>query len=264
MNIFYRFAFRALTMNILKFFLVVILFCSCSSKKNIIYLQDIHNNLNSSYNYVDYKLKSGDILKINVASENVDANNLFNIHSSVMSTNKESVLYDGFLIDSKGYIHFPIVGPIMAAGLSVEDLRFKLRELILGKELLINPFVDVKHINAHFTVLGEVNNPGKHEFLKNDLNFIEAIGIAGDLTINGLRNNITLIRNNDGINNSYQIDMTKIDFLSSEYFQIFSGDIIIVNPNRTRVKNAGIIGNSGTLLSLLSFILSSVIVISNR
>ena len=96
------------------------------------------------------------------------------------------------------------------------------------------------------------------------MDILQAIGIAGDLTINGKRDDIKVLRrmpdNNIKVSS---IDITNSNFIRSESFQIFSGDVIVINPNNSRVKNAGIIGNSGTLLSLLSFILSSIIVISN-
>ena len=86
--------------------------------------------------------------------------------------------------------------------------------------------------------------------------------MAGDLTINGERKDIKLIREVDGIKAIYNVDLTSKDLLSSESYQIMPGDIIVVNQIQVGSKNAGIIGNSGTLLSLLSFILSSIIVIS--
>ena len=118
-------------------------------------------------------------------------------------------------------------------------------------------------INSYFTILGEVNRPGRYDFIKNNMDIIQAIAMAGDLTINGQRKNIKIIRNYGDKKSVSTIDLTKSDFFTSTNFQIFSGDIIIVDPNSTRVKNAGIIGNSGTLLSLLSFLLSSFIVMNN-
>ena len=128
----------------------------------------------------------------------------------------------------------------------------------------MNPKIDIKLVNSYFTILGEVKNPGRYDFLQNNLNIIEAVGLAGDLTINGKRNDIRLIRDYHGEKKVFTVDFTNTEFISSDNFQVFSGDIIIINPNTTRVKNAGIIGNSGTLLSLLSFILTSIIVISNN
>ena len=144
------------------------------------------------------------------------------------------------------------------------EIRELVSKTIVNKGILSNPVVDVKLLNAHFTVLGEVSRPGKYDFLENNLNILEAIGIAGDLNINGNRKKIKVIRDTRGKKDIYFIDLTSDNILSNKNFQIFSGDIIIVDPNYNKIKSAGIIGNSGTLLSLLSFILSSVIVISNR
>ena len=104
--------------------------------------------------------------------------------------------------------------------------------------------------------------PGRYEYLENNLSVLEAIGLAGDLTINGKRNDIRLIRVQENKKILMTIDITKSDFLSDENaFQIQSGDILIVNPNNSRVKNAGIISNTGNFISLLSFILSTVLLI---
>ena len=89
------------------------------------------------------------------------------------------------------------------------------------------------------------------------------MGIAGDLTINGKRNDIKIISKRDSEININSIDITSSKLLESKNFQIFPGDVIIVNANSARVKNAGIIGNFGNLLSVLSFLLSTVILISN-
>ena len=86
--------------------------------------------------------------------------------------------------------------------------------------------------------------------------------MAGDLTINGKRDDIKIIRNVDGYNEVITLNLTNSNFIKDSY-QVISGDIMIINPNSNRVKNAGIIGNSGTLLSLLSFLLSSIIIINN-
>ena len=95
------------------------------------------------------------------------------------------------------------------------------------------------------------------------MDILQAIGMAGGLTINGERKNIRIIRNIGDKRELFLVDLTSSNFFNSESFQIFSGDVIIINPNNSRIKNAGIIGNSGTLVSLLSFLLSSIILITN-
>lgn len=235
---------------------------SCTTKKNILYVQDLEVSETYLKDYSEYTIKVDDILKIDVKSLTPEASNIFN-SSKIEMNNKESVLYYGYQVNSEGYINFPTLGKINVLDKTINEIRTNIYNTIKDNEFLIDPHVDVKLINAHFTILGEINKPGRYEFLKNNMNILEAIGMAGDLTINGQRENLKLIRDNNGKKLVHIINLTKSDFLRGENFQIFSGDIIIVNPNTTRVKNAGIIGNSGTLLSLLSFILSSIIVINN-
>ena len=96
------------------------------------------------------------------------------------------------------------------------------------------------------------------------MDLFQALGIAGDMTINGKRTDIKILRNIDAKYIVKSIDITSTDFLIANNYQIFPGDIIIVNPNKARIKNAGIIGNSGNLLSVLSFLLTSVILITSN
>ena len=158
---------------------------------------------------------------------------------------------------------FPSIGKVRVENLSLSQIQTLISETIVKLGILNDPIVDVKLLNANFTVLGEVLRPGKYDFLENNLNLLEALGYAGDLTINGDRKNIKLIKDIRGEKEVFNIDLTNEKILSDNNFQIFSGDIIIINPNYNKIKSAGIIGNSGTLLSLLSFVLSSIIVISN-
>ena len=179
------------------------------------------------------------------------------------SQNRESLLFEGYQINSKGEINFPVLGKIKVVDLTVYEVRNLIYNMIKEREILVEPSVEVKHINAHFIALGEFNNPGKHSFLQNNLNLLEAISIAGDLTIYGKRNDIKIVRFKNGEELVKSVDLTSKSFLNDN-FQIISGDVILVNQNQTRIKNAGIIGNSGTLLSLLSFLLSSIILLSNQ
>ncbi|OUU29288.1 MAG: hypothetical protein CBB97_02680 [Candidatus Endolissoclinum sp. TMED37] len=246
--------------------IMIIFLSSCSSKKQIVYMQDIDSKISYKSNYKVYKVKVDDILKIDVNSDNPETALAFNplALSNNISSTKESLIFNGYIVNSDGNIYFPSIGEINVIGKTINQIRNSIYKLITENDYLINPTVDVKLLNSYFTILGEVNNPGRYEYVKNNINILEAIGIAGDLTINGKRVDIKVLRDDGNKKSISSIDLTKSSFLENDNFQIFSGDIIIVNPNSTRIKNAGIIGNSGTLLSLLSFILSSIIVISNR
>lgn len=246
--------------------LIVLMLTSCSSSKDIFYMQDLEKLDKFSYDYSDYLLKPDDILKIDVKSEEPLLAKIFNPTTidKQVSTTKETLIYEGYIIDRSGYIVFPQMGKIKVSNLTINQVREIIYDYITKNKILTNPFIDVKLLNARFTIIGEVNRPGRYDFINNNLNLLEAIGIAGDLTINGKRNDISVIRNNGSENKIYKINLTNSDFLKSDVFQINSGDIIIVNPNTSRVKNAGIIGNSGTLLSLLSFLLSTIIVTTSN
>ena len=238
---------------------------SCSTKKDILYIQDLTSKKNIEVNYVDYLLKPDDILKIDINSENQESLLAFNSipTTAEMNVSKTALLYNGYIINNEGNIFFPSIGKLYVAGKTIDEVRAEIYDFLTKGGFLTNPTIDIKLINAFFTILGEVNSPGKYDFNQNNLNIFEAIGMAGDLTINGRRDNVKLIREIGDRRNVFSYDLTSSNILESENFQIFSGDLIIVSPNSSRIKNAGIIGNSGTLISLLSFILSSIIIISN-
>ncbi len=248
------------------YIILIALVFSCSSKKNIIYLQDFEGITEKNYNFQDYKISVDDVLKIDLYSElfNNDLTTSLNPKSSTQAVinNIDILIANGFQVDSEGYIHYPEIGKLYVKGKSVNEIRDEIQNRLISDGLLLKPNVDVKHINAYFTILGEVNAPGKHRFLQNNLNIFEAIGMAGDLNINGQRKDIVIIRNNNGQIKTKTIDLTSSSIITSDFFQIFPKDIIIINPNYSQVKQAGIIGNAGNLLSLLSFILSSIIVMN--
>ncbi len=170
-------------------------------------------------------------------------------------------MFSEYKVDQSGYINYPNLGKIYVAGQTLTEFEKTLSQMLSEKGVLIKSSIDLKVLNMSFTILGEVNSPGKYFYDDENLNIMEAIGMAGDLTINGKRDGIKLIRDIQGNKTVYEMDLTKANILKNTVFQISSGDVIIVDPNSARIKNAGIIGNSGTLLSLLSFLLSSIIVI---
>jgi len=254
----------------MKYYILFLLSCtfifSCSSKKNILYLQSDKDFIESEFTYENYKIKTDDILKIEVGTQTIETSLTFNSEGKIENNNgnKDSELLDGYQVDNDGFINFPVLGKVFVFGKTKEEVRDDIYEKIIDAEFLTDPHIDVKIINMYFTVVGEVKNPGRYDFLNNNFNIFDAIGMAGDLTINGVRENIKIIRHVENKKIIIDIDLTQKNILNNKNFQIFSGDIIVVNPNYNRVKNAGIIGNSGTLLSLLSFVLSSIILITNR
>ena len=250
--------------NILFLLISILSICSCSSKKNIIYLQDFHGSEISTVDYKTHQIKEGDILKISLLTNNPESLISFDQEKFVGSENRESLSFKSYTVDNNGNINYPEIGEIFVKTLTTFDLADLITNKLEELDILIVPVIDVKILNLNFTILGEVNSPGKYFYDDQNLNIFKAIGMAGDLTINGLRTSVKLIRTKNGKKYINNLDLTKTDIITSEFFQIQSDDILIVDPNTSKVKTAGIIGNSGTLLSLLSFILSLIIVVSNR
>ena len=247
------------------FFLATLLVFSCSSKKDILLVQDFKLINEYDFSYKNIKIKSDDILRIKISSKSTNLESLYNSNQNLQSSsNQLGYKIEGYQVDSNGFVSLPVLDPISVRDLTLVEASQKIQKILEDEDVIKNASVDIKILNAYFTILGEVNAPGRYSFLENNMDIFQALGIAGDLTINGLRNDIRVISDHNGKIVVNSLDLTSANLLQSESFQIFPGDVIIVNANNARVKNAGIIGNFGNLLSVLSFILTSVIVISNN
>ncbi len=245
--------------------LLILLIFSCSTKKDILLVQNTNSNTEFKVNFEDVKIKPDDILRIKISSKSPELSGLFSFNQNIPNNNTlESYQIEGYLVNSDGFVKIPSLDPILVKDLTLNQASNLIENLLKEQEDIKNTTVDVKIVNAYFTILGEVNKPGRYNFLENNIDIFQALGIAGDLTINGKRNDIKIIRKNNDNLKVKNIDITSAEFLNSDSFQVYPGDIIIVNANNARVKNAGIIGNFGNLLSVLSFLLSSLILISNN
>ena len=229
-------------MRILVFFLILICF-SCSTKKDILFIQDSSPKTDYDLAFQDITIDSDDILRIKVSSRSVELAALYSFQNGITNSNTlEGFQIEGYKVDSDGYIKLPSIDPIMVKDLSVKDASDLIQKTLRDKEDIKDATVDVKIVNSYFTILGEVNKPGRYNFLKNNMDIFQALGTL----------------------NVKSVDLTSSVVLLSKNFQIFPGDIIIINANNARIKNAGVIGNFGNLLSVLSFVLSSLILISNN
>ena len=242
---------------------VLFFLCSCVSKKELLYLQDIQalNNIKvlSSKN----SLQENDILKINVTSLEIDASIPYNKVSLVnnFGNSLQLLQLNGYLVSTNKTINFPVLGEISVAEKTSQDLEKYLKNLLEVGGYLINPRVTVRLLNSKVTILGEVRNPGTFTFTEKNISLLQALGLAGDLTIDGNRKNIIVIRESNGQRTTTNIDLTSASWLSSLYQNIQPNDVIIVNPNTKKVTSAGLVGNISTVLSIASILLSTIILI---
>ena len=250
-------------MNFIKaHFLVVILgfffLCSCSSRKDVLYFNDIDSNNLDKNVFTAGQIQTNDILSIIVSSSSSELSAVYNLNQD---QNQNSTAFPGYLVNLEGAITLPIIGKIAVKGLSLSKLEDLLVEKLKEGNHLTAPIVTVRLMNAKFTVLGEVNKPGTYTFSEQNISVLQAIGYAGDLTINGKRENVLLIREENNAKTYITIDMTSKNWFGSPNYYIKPNDVIYVNPNGPKVKSAGYIGNLGTFINVVSVSLSLVLTV---
>lgn len=239
---------------------VLLLLTSCANKKDIIYYQDIQNTPQSSINYVPSEIQINDILYIKVNALISDSAKPFNLDvNSSTSINMETFKVEGYLVSQEGTIVFPILGTLKVAGKTTGELQKMLDSMLEDNGYIKNADVNVKVINGKVTVLGEVNKPGTYSFDEQNISLNQAIGYAGDLTIFGKRKDVLLIRENNGVRSYVKLDLTKSDWFTSPYYYVKQNDVIIVNPNGAKVMTSGYLSNVGTVVGILSFAATLII-----
>ncbi len=222
-------------------FAILILISSCSSpKRNLVYFSDLPKTTDFSTpvkNYAAPKIQADDILSVSVSSLNAESNVLFN-NVLLPATSNNTVIAEqineGYLVDKSGFINFPVIGKISLVGLTKEQATDKMTDLI--KEHVKNPIVNIRFLNFKVTVIGEVTKPATFVVDTEKINVLEALGLAGDMTAFGKRENVLVIREKDGVRTTARIDLNKKDVLSSPYFYLQQNDIVYVEAeNKTKV-----------------------------
>jgi polysaccharide export outer membrane protein len=239
---------------------------SCSTRKEVVYYQDIDSREFVSIESINThpKIQINDILKISTSALNPESVIPYNFNtgegSSVQTNQVELLKLSGYLVNSEGEINFPQLGKIKVEGKTTQDIQDILEEKL--SKFIKSPTVIVRIINYKFTVQGEVRQPGTFEIIEENMTLPQALGLAGDLTINGRRDNVLIYRQEGGSRKVKRIDLTQTDWMNTEYFFVKPNDFIYVEPNNPKVKSAGFVSNVGTLLSVLSIILSAVVIIA--
>jgi len=241
----------------LKQFLIVGLLnltVGCVSSKKINYFQDKDGQVlkETLLNY-EPQLQIGDILSINVATTELEAAQPFNLYETQGAGSQKPLTY---IINADGEINFPVIGKIKVAQLTTKQLTNKLSEILLP--YLKTPIINIRLTNFKITILGEVKSPGSYPVLNERISIIEAIGLAGDLTIYGKRKSITLIRERNGKRSFIPIDLTNKKLFDSEYYFLAQNDIIYVESNKTKVNSSGVGPNTSVLLSSMSILITLV------
>lgn len=227
---------------------------SCKAPEDIVYMQDLHQQEHLSVADLQMiRIRPGDQLSIIVSSRNPELCNIFNLavpYRYVGATNfaggSGSSMQTGyFTVDSEGMIDYPVFGPIKVSGLTRQDLASTIKKKIIDGDYIKDPVVTVEYANLAISVLGEVTSPGKYSITKDRVTLLEALSMARDLTINGCRDNVMVIRENpDGSAESYRVDLTTSNLMESPVYYLQQNDVIYVSPNEQRRRQSTASGNT--------------------
>jgi len=248
------------------------LFSSCETYKNVPYFKDVSDSARLQIQTVSYKqliIQKDDILSVNIQTIDPDGNAIFN-QSSVASattgasstgspmTQLGSVL--GYKPDASGEIELPLIGKFNAVGITTNELKDSIESRV--SLFYKNPVVSVRFANLKVNVMGEVSRPGMY-LLSNEKNTIlDALSMAGDLTIFGKRENVLLIRDSAGITKMTRFNLNSKDIVKQDFFYLKQNDVIYVEPNKG--KAAALDSYTARYYVIGASLISLLIVISSR
>lgn len=245
---------------------LLVLFSACHTHKKLVYFQnEIGGEAHTNYTPI---LKTDDLLSISVTGEDPLAVIPFNlpIEDGILTPQNNGYTQgnperSGYLIDANGEVQLPSLGKIQLVGMNRMEATALLEEK-LGA-YLNNPVVNIQILNFKVTVLGDVSNPGTFKIPNERVTILEAIGLAGDLNITGVRKNVMVIRDNNGEKQEYRIDLTKSELFNSPVYYLQQNDVVYVEPNTTARVNSTLWKATGTVfISLTSLIITTVALIS--
>lgn len=246
--------------------LIMILSISCTSTKKTVYFYNVQDTTYLQRgSEIQTPIQENDILGISISSLNAEASAIFNppnnnnIRSTTVTGNNTEP--GGYLVNSDGTIQLPVLGNIKAAGLTKKELKDNITNMILSKKLLVDPLVEIRFLNYEVTVIGEVAHPTVITVPSEKISLLKAIGLAGDLTIYGKRENVLLIREENGKKKTRHIDLNSSNFFNSPYYYLQPNDVVYVEPNKAKVASAS---RSQQLLPILLSSLSIIVIVLDR
>lgn len=255
--------------NTRMFICVVIFACtvvSCvNTRKSVYFNQERDANFPDSIMTSPTIIQKNDILSITVSSVDPNVAAAFNTpnvtYSNANSYTGSAVTVSGYLVNAQGLIDFPVIGSISAEGLTELQLRDKIARILVDRKLLVYPIITIRHLNFKVTVLGEVMHPLVINVPNEKITLLEALGLAGDITIYGRRDQVLLIRQENGQKMLRHLDLNTTMLLTSPYYYLKANDVVYVEPNKNRVAGSS---RSTILLPALLSGLSFIAIIIDR
>ena len=246
------------------FILGALLLAACATNKRAAYIQQVQTDIPTDIEQ-DYqiRIKPLDRLTVTINSKDPELAAPFNAASSYNSLNglsSYSSSSNGNLqiltVDKEGKIQLPIIGEIDCDGLTRNELAKKIENTIRENGMVHDPIVIIQFADVKFSVLGEVARPGQFSITKDRISLFDALAMAGDLTIYGQRENVALIREENGMRTVHYFDLKKPDILASPYFYLQQDDVVYVTPNKYKAQAGEINQNRSFYISLVSVAVS--------
>jgi len=230
----------------------------------MVYLQQDSTQLNTLYEQFVPKIQQNDILTVVVTAADPKVTVPFNPLSSMSTGNMtqavDLALRPTYTVDNNGDITLPMLGKVHVEGLTrvqaIEKIRLELSVYIK------DPGVNINFNNFRVSVLGEVAKPGSFIMPTERVTVLEALGMAGDLTIRGVRHNVLLIREIDGQKTMHRLDLTQKTTLNSPYYYLAQNDVIYVEPNKAQINNSKLGANSNIIISVASLLITVISVLT--
>ena len=241
---------------------LIVLLASCSAPKEVLYLQDIatvkEENIDKNYEVIIHK---DDLLAILVNSKDPELALPCNMpvvtfQIGAQTTTQQRLL--GYLVDQNGDIDFPILGQLHVEGLTRMQVTELIKQKLISEDLIKDPIVTVQFLNFKVSVMGEVARPGTFDISGDRITLLEALSMAGDLTIYGRRDRIAVIREKDGKRLILYHDLRSSDIFQSPCYYLQQNDIVYVEPNKAKTGQSRINSNNsvGVWLSAVSVLAS--------
>lgn len=264
---------KKLMQRIFQLFVAVVFLSGCAAPK-IAYFQDVYaGSAEQIATGTDIRVQPEDKISIVVNSRDPLLANLFNLpyisRTIGATTGQNNTFYDrgisGYTVNKAGEIEFPVLGKIHIAGMTREEIAGKIKDELISQNLVKDPVVTVEFMNLTVSVLGEVTRPGRFNIDKDRMTLLDAIGMAGDLTVYGRRNRVMVQREEDGKQKIYMVDLTSARSLyRSPAYYLKQNDLVYVEPNNVRARQSTVNGNtvrSSSFWVSIASLLTSVLVL---
>lgn len=254
------------TVGQVSFLVVFFLIIGCTNSRKAIYFNNLSDTTFTSA-FVENQLviQKNDLISISVSSLNPDASMVFNTPNlptvTTTTANGSTTQMTGYLVSSEGVIQFPVLGTIRATGLTKKQLSDTLVKKLVTKKLLVDPIVSIRFLNFRVTVMGEVARPTVITVANERISLLEAIGLAGDLTIYAKRDNVLLIREENGEKIIRRINLNSNEIFTSQFYYLKPNDIIYAEPNNAKITASS---NTRQILPIVLSALSFVAIILTR